>query len=82
MKIKQKLKTPNFWLTILGLIMLLLQAFNVRMDLPAINEVLSALAAGIICFCCLFTKDDKTGKDNIDDNIDKPNNQNYPDAHA
>jgi len=70
--IKQKLKAPSFWLSVLGVIMMLLQTFGVSIPMPAINELISTLGASlVICGCLLSNKIDGGCDDNCDGGLSK-----------
>jgi len=69
---KQKIKSPSFWMAMLGTIVMLLQIFGITISLPAINEVLGVLGASLICISCLLSnKIDNSTKDDSDN--DTPN---------
>jgi len=53
-KIKDKLRNKEFWLAIVGMVILLLQSFNVRIPLMAINEVLAIFGAMLVCGGCIL----------------------------
>ena len=42
---KEKLKTKSFWLTIVGAVIMLLQAFGLKINGPLVNEIITALCS-------------------------------------
>ena len=42
---KEKLKTKSFWLSVCGSIIVLLQAFGLKIDVPLVNEIITALCS-------------------------------------
>ena len=42
---KEKLKRKTFWLSIVGSVVVLLQAFGLKIDVPVVNEVITALCS-------------------------------------
>lgn len=42
---KEKLKSKTFWLTLVGAVVVLLQAFGLRVDVPVLNEVITAVCS-------------------------------------
>jgi uncharacterized membrane protein len=45
---KEKLRDIKFWLTVLGGVVILLQAFGLKIDAPLFNEGLTAVGGGLI----------------------------------
>ncbi|MBE5730762.1 MAG: hypothetical protein E7350_02265 [Clostridiales bacterium] len=44
-----KYKTKKFWISLVGMVVLLLQLLGVRVDVPYVNEVVNS-----ICAICVF----------------------------
>ena len=42
---KEKLKSKRFWLTLVGAVIVLLQAVGLKVDVPAINEIVTAICS-------------------------------------
>ncbi|MDR3292888.1 MAG: hypothetical protein LBT20_02150 [Clostridiales bacterium] len=53
---KEKLKSPKFWLTLSGAFILLLQSFGVKLDAPAVNEALTSIS-GLLLVAGVLSKD-------------------------
>ena len=46
---KEKLKSKRFWLTLVGAVIVLLQAIGLKVDVPAVNEIVTAICSiGIV----------------------------------
>lgn len=43
MRLKDKLKTKGFWIRIVSAVIVILQAFGLKLDAPAVNEILTAV---------------------------------------
>ncbi len=76
---KTRIKSKSFWIALVGAVIMLLQAFCLRVDVPLVNEIVSALCTIAILFGAMIddssTSSDKakiekiensdgTGKDN------------------
>ncbi len=44
----QKIKTKKFWISLSGIIIMLLQLFGVKVDVPYVNEVVNSICAVLI----------------------------------
>ena len=44
-KMKEKLKSKRFWITLVGAVIVLLQAIGLKVDVPAINEIVTAVCS-------------------------------------
>lgn len=42
---KEKLKSKRFWITLVGAVIVLLQAIGLKVDVPAINEIVTAVCS-------------------------------------
>lgn len=46
---KEKLKSKRFWITLVGAVIVLLQAIGLKVDVPAVNEIVTAICSiGIV----------------------------------
>ncbi|MDR3263484.1 MAG: hypothetical protein LBT30_04160 [Clostridiales bacterium] len=54
---KEKLKSASLWLAIAGGVILLLQAFGMKIDVPMANEALSAVS-GLLILLGILKKSD------------------------
>ena len=62
---KEKLKTKSFWLSIVGAVIVLLQAFGLKVDVPVINEVITAICSvAIVAGVMIDDTKKKEGQDN------------------
>ena len=52
--LKQKLKSPSFWTAVAGVLLMLAQIFGLRINLPAVNEILAIFGASLVCCGCLL----------------------------
>ncbi len=44
----QRIKTKKFWVSFAGIIIMLLQLFGVKVDVPYVNEVVNSICAVLI----------------------------------
>ncbi|MBR2970185.1 MAG: hypothetical protein IKC48_00065 [Clostridia bacterium] len=70
-----KYKTKKFWISLVGMVVLLLQLLGVRVDVPYVNEVVNS-----ICAICVFVgildggsekKADESAQENTDCTAEK-----------
>ena len=45
---KEKLRNKGFWLGLIGAVIMFLQAIGIKVDVPAVNEIISALMAILV----------------------------------
>ncbi len=50
MRLKDKLKTKGFWVRIVSAVIVILQAFGLKLDAPAVNEILTAVVGLLVIF--------------------------------
>lgn len=50
MRLKDKLKTKGFWIRIVSAVIVILQAFGLKLDAPAVNEILTAVVGLLVIF--------------------------------
>jgi uncharacterized membrane protein len=62
----KRLKTKSFWVGLAGAVMLILQAFGLKINAPVVNEVISSLCAIAILFGVMV---DDTKKSTLDTNV-------------
>ncbi len=46
----KKIKSPRFWGAVAGVIAMILQAVGIKIPAPAVNEILSCVAAALVLF--------------------------------
>lgn len=63
----QKFRTKKFWISVAGVIILMLQLFGVRVDAPYVNEVVNSVCAA----CILVGLMDGGSKEEEQDEEDK-----------
>lgn len=44
----QRIKTKKFWISLVGIVIMLLQLFGVKVDAPYVNEVVNSICAVLI----------------------------------
>lgn len=57
---KNKIKTKSFWIGLAGAVIMLLQAFGLKINVPVINEVISSLCAIAILLGVMIDDTKKT----------------------
>lgn len=62
MKWKNRLTNYNFWISIVSATLLILQAFNIKLDIANINEIVTALL-GLLVVIGIINDPTKSGKD-------------------
>jgi uncharacterized membrane protein len=62
---RDKLKSVNFWLSVIGGLILLIQSFGVKIDAPAANEALT-LISGALILAGVLRPDKSAGGDGAD----------------
>ena len=62
MKWKNRLTNYNFWISIVSATLLILQAFNIKMDIANINEIVTALL-GLLVVIGIINDPTKSSKD-------------------
>lgn len=60
---KQKLKSKKFWISFTGIVVMLLQLFGVKVDVPYINEIVDSICAVCILVGLLDAPKDETIED-------------------
>ena len=45
-----KIRTKRFWISLVGMVIMLLELFGVRVDAPYVNEIVSSVCA--VCVLC------------------------------
>lgn len=55
---KNKFKTKKFWVSLGGMLIMLLQLFGIKVDAPYVNEVINALC-GVCVFIGLLSGDEQ-----------------------
>lgn len=60
----KKLRSPRFWAALGGAVMILLQAFGIKIPAPAVNEILGAVSAVLVMFGFIEPPGDGEDPDN------------------
>lgn len=48
MRLKEKLKNKGFWVSLVSAVVMILQAFGLKIDAPAVNEILTAVVGLLV----------------------------------
>lgn len=67
MKLKELIKKKGFWAAVAGAIVLLLQLFGIKADLPYVNEAVSGFCALLVALGLLSATD----KERIDGELEE-----------
>lgn len=66
---KEKLKSKRFWITLVGAVIVLLQAIGLKVDVPAVNEIVTAICSiGIVLGVIIEDTKPKNSQDNENEN--------------
>ena len=71
---KEKLKTKSFWLTVVGAVIMLLQAFGLKINVPVVNEIITALCSVAIVMGIMIDDTKKKEETTKDDNSTEESN--------
>lgn len=71
LKLKEKIKNYGFWISLISSVILLVQAFGVKIDVPYINEIVTAILGVFVTLGII--SDPSTGSGYLDE--DKKNKQ-------
>ncbi len=71
---KNKFKTKKFWVSLSGMLIMLLQLFGVKVNAPYVNEVINALC-GVCVLVGLMADDKKTQNETSETQIDNTNSE-------
>lgn len=70
---KEKLRSKGFWVSLVGALLIFIQALGVKVDVPAVNEIVSALLALLVMLGIISNPSPKNGKETDTDGAAEQN---------